>query len=346
MAKSNHEIRIVIDDVEIAEPKTLDMRRNLSVQADEIDVSIVNVQNEYTSMFYGVAEKKRRIEAWVDGIKQFDGFIDDVDFTFDEGGSNISCSGRDMTAKLLEMKIPAAWRGECKGLTASRIVAFIGEETGFLTDVETTSRVWPAGAIWRDTSSVWDVISALAEREGFIAYLNSKGAGSSTIVFRSYDTLALQPVRVFHREAGYKGNPLGDVKFLIDRSEAVAKVTVQTYDPAQGKLIKVSAVPDVIPDDGREIVIKDGSLKDKQLAQTRAEAELASRMTGRITGSFVTIYTDAINPEDKIRLAGFADLDGDYFVTEVHDSFGDGSGTTVYFSQQLDYQVSIESEER
>ena len=348
------EVKIKISDFDIRGCTSLDITRNLSVDADTLSVSIPNPEGRYSSWLSEMASEKRTVTVWVDKLRRFHGIIDSVNITMDrQGGQIFSIEARDYTAKLMEMPIPKGLRSKCKGLSASQIICKIGAELGVLVNAEATTRVWPGSWIWKEGATVWGVIKELALKEGFLAYVDHyqqvaiQIENPAVIVFRAKKGTEVVSQMFFDVAGKGMGIPVEDFTIDLDKSEAISKVTVVTYDPARAKAIRATAKAENASKDAAEITITDGSLKDKNLAKERAERELRARSKVKVSGSFTHPYFIAINPEDRIQLINAGDgIDGVYYVIEVSDGLSkQGAKTAIKFDTELEYQISTETRE-
>jgi phage protein D len=164
------------------------------------------------------------------------GEIDDVDA--DTIGGTVTLSGRDLTGRLIDSKVSETWPDR----TASEIVTDLAGKAGLSPKV-TATKV-PVGkyakdqyaALGRDVP-IWDLISTLAQAEGFDAYV--KG---TTLYFGPAEADDGDPLEITLKD----GQPIeGNVLSLnLKRSLTLAKditVMVISYSPRKKTPIKAVA---------------------------------------------------------------------------------------------------------
>src|SRR5581483_8191756 len=167
------------------------------------------------------------------------GNVDDVDIHLDTG--QLTISGRDLTARFIDNKIAKSWPDH----TASQIVTDLCGMVGITPNVTSTKTAVGkyqngAYAAQRRDIPMWDLITFLAEQEGFDAFVTA-----STLYFGPplADSKTPLTVMVQPPSTGNPGVNISTETLKLHRSLTLAKdiaVTVISYDA--GKKVPIKAV--------------------------------------------------------------------------------------------------------
>lgn len=265
------------------------------------------------------------------------GQIDDVSLDLDTG--TVSLTGRDLTAMLIDTKVTQTWPDQ----TASQIVTKLAGIAGLIP--QATATTLPTGkyskgqydALRRDVP-MWDMITTLAEMEGFDAYVNGR-----TLYFGPAQADGDPYVITYSRDQSSIAVNTSAVDVKLKRSLTLAKdisVTVISYNRAKKTPIKAVAK--------RQGAAKSASTSFRQgstsqnytlrrtnltqaQAQQLAEKTLADLSTHEKTFSAVIPDDDGtLTSRSKARISGTGtDWDTDYFIDTVTREFEFGQFDTT-----------------
>lgn len=167
------------------------------------------------------------------------GNVDDVDIQADTGW--ISITGRDLTSRFIDNKVAQTWPDH----TASQIVTDLCGQVGITPNVTATKI--PTGKYGKDSYTalrrdvpMWDLITALAEAEGFDAFITGSTLYFGPPIADTSPPLAITVKRPTGNDSGIN---ISTETLRLHRSLVLAKdivVTVISYD--QGKKTPIKAV--------------------------------------------------------------------------------------------------------
>lgn len=160
------------------------------------------------------------------------GRVDDIDF--DPVSTTITLTGRDLTAAFIDSKRSLQFQN----MTSSQIATKLAQEHGLTPVVTATSK--RAGNIYAydhvrqmNQRSEWDLLSFLADEEGFIVYVKGK-----ELHFEPRPDEQDEPYEI-RWETNAQGRPVANVMDLVlSRSLTVAKgvtVVVRSWNAKQAK---------------------------------------------------------------------------------------------------------------
>jgi phage protein D len=266
------------------------------------------------------------------------GRVDDIDY--DPVSTTITLTGRDLTAAFIDAKTSIQYQN----LTSSQIATKLAEAHG-LTPVVTATKT-RAGNIYAydhvrqmDQRSEWDLISFLADEEGFLAYVKGR-----ELHFEPRPEGDGDPYEI-RWEVDEQGLPAANVEDLVlSRSLTVAKgVTVvvrswnakqakgfTAYYPSKGKTTQPGKAS---PFGNQQIytIVRGGLTQDQatQLAQrthreiTQHEMKLRARLPA----------DDLLTTTTKLRLSGTnTKFDQDYYVDAITRSMSLSEGYAMTVS--------------
>jgi phage protein D len=168
------------------------------------------------------------------------GNVDDVDVNLDSG--RLTITGRDLTARFIDTKVAQTWPDH----TASQIVEDLCGQVGITPNITATKT--PVGkyqngayAAQRRDIPMWDLITFLAEQEGFDAFVTG-----STLYFGPPLADSKQPLTITVQPptTGSPGVNVSTETLKLHRSLTLAKdiaVTVLSYDAGKKAPIKAVA---------------------------------------------------------------------------------------------------------
>jgi phage protein D len=130
-------------------------------------------QQLWVEILAGFADAQQGMTSWIYGM------VDEV--SYDPVNRTIEVSGRDLTSQLIDTRATQKWQN----LTSSEIAAQIAAKHGLLTHDATGSTIavtsTPAGrygnkdyAHMAREQSDWDVLTWLAQQEGFVVYVRGQ----------------------------------------------------------------------------------------------------------------------------------------------------------------------------
>lgn len=261
------------------------------------------------------------------------GQVDDIDLDLNKGC--LTLSGRDYTARFIDTKTANKY----PEAVASWIVSKLASEVGLQANVTPTTTA--AGEFYKDSYSnltrdvpMWDLITFLAEQEGFDAYVSGR-----TLYFGppQVDT-STNPYQV-----AIQRTPDGRIwssaeSVRLKRSETIAKdisVTVLSHGQAAGKGVKAVATRAGAKVGGssagraaqstQSYVIRKPNLTQDQANQLAYNMMLDLTKFEKMAD--ISAEGDStMNPRRKVRLSGTGtSFDRDYFVNSMTHSW-DGPG--------------------
>lgn len=257
------------------------------------------------------------------------GQVDDVSADLDTG--TISLTGRDLTALFIDTKVTQTWPDQ----TASQIVTDLATKAGLTPQVTKTSL--PTGkysqgqydALRRDVP-MWDMITTLAEMEGFDTYVTGR-----TLYFGPPQSVGDPYVITYARDQSTNAVSTSTEDLKLKRALTLAKdltVTVISYNRTKKTPIKAVAK--------RQGAAKSASTSFRQgstsqnytlrrtnltqaQAQQLAEKTLVDLSTHEKTFSAIIPDDDGtVSSRTKARLTGTGtDWDTDYFIDTVMRDF-------------------------
>jgi phage protein D len=253
------------------------------------------------------------------------GQVDDIDLDLNKGC--LTLSGRDYTARLIDTKTANKYPNH----VSSWIVTELAKEVGLEANVTATTT--PAGEFYKGAYSslsrdvpMWDLITFLAEQEGFDAYVTGR-----TIYFgppqADADTNPF-PVTV---QRSANGSVWSSAKSIsLKRSETVAKdisVTVLSHSQGTGKGLKAVATRAGTKVGGssagkaaqstQSYVIRKPNLTQEQ-AQQLANGMLLDLTKFEKVADVVAEGDPTMTTRRRVRIAGTGtSFDRDYFVNTM-----------------------------
>ncbi len=172
------------------------------------------------------------------------GYVDDLQF--DPIGNQMTFTGRDLTSKLIDTK-NTLFQKAMHPMTSSTIVSAIAKETGLTPVITATSGSSPGSTFYQIIDSLlkahcsyWDIVTKLAQVEGYQAYVQGHELHFEPRAEPSSDPFAIQwtPPR-----AG--GAPtVNAIDLTFSRNLSVAKdlkVVVMSYNPKKNKTFTATA---------------------------------------------------------------------------------------------------------
>jgi hypothetical protein len=330
---SAEDVRVIVDRAEVRSPATLRVERSVGALADEFRVSIPNRGGEHTALFRSTDGK--RIDVELGGRVRFRGFCDEARFRALPEPS-VELVGRDFSGLLIDEVVSDSLAQAISGGVASTAVTRIARAFGMTADADRTSRVLRSEGFAPGTS-VWAVVSELAEREGFDAYVTPE----RVLCFKRR-VLPSRPSRVVFVPAARGGvavpeGAVAPTSLEVYTAKTLAlglKVRVTGYDAARSRSISYTAESKKRNRPNYRVVeIVDRGLSTKAAVVARAVAALEEISKGLVTGSYSCAVDGELEPGQAIDLrfgdAAYSALGGVYFVTKVVDELGgDGSFTT------------------
>lgn len=196
-----------------------------------------------------------------------------------------------------------------------------------------------------------DFLLNLARRVGYELVLEQPGDGAP-------EQLRFGPSAKVGRQADYRlawGETLIDFKPRLSTARQVAKVTVNGWDRARKKPIKVTVdtndkeVKRLNPDlhrllegaDGREEKVVDEEVATEQEARQRARAIMLDQMKQIVTAEGSTVGLPNLRAGSRLDISGVgARMSGQYFVTETTHAFSESGYTTRFKARREDARGS------
>ncbi|WP_439671404.1 phage late control D family protein [Cupriavidus necator] len=266
------------------------------------------------------------------------GQVDDVEY--DPVATTVTLTGRDMTAAFIDTKTSVQYQN----LTSSQIATKLAEAHGLTASGPATKT--PAGTFYAydhvsmtDERSEWDLLTYLAENEGFLCYIRG-----TTLHFEPRPTEQGDPY-VIRWAVDENGLPSANVQDLnLSRSMTVAKgVTVvarsyntkqkqgfTAYYPSKGKTTQPGQAS---PSSNRQVyTIRRGGLTQEAVTQ------LAQKTHREITQHEMKLWArlpadNILTQTAMVRLEGTGTkFDQDYYVDSITRSMSVDHGYSMTVS--------------
>ena len=236
------------------------------------------------------------------------GITDEVEI--DINANELTISGRDLTALFIDIKTADMYQNQ----TASEIVTLLAKAQG-LTPYATATKT-PVGQYYASdhvrtsmgdlSSSIsqWDLLSYLAQSEGFDVFVQGQGLYFQPMATSTTSTFNVQWSKV-------AGIPVSNVVNLqLHRSLTLAKdvsVTVQSWNSAANRAVKATATSKA--NSGKSIDPPQQYLFKKPNLTPSQAADLANLKLAQITRHERVISFDmagelSLTPRNVVRLSG------------------------------------------
>lgn len=309
-------------DVKWTDLIDLKLEQTLYMAADSFDITFDN-----SKLLSDWFRKEQELRIYLGYVKNplswtksdlthvFTGKIDGVKPNF-ENPNTVELLGRDYSARMIDTQSTLAFNNQTSGQIAQYFankygLNFIGEMGVVDLDKEMLT-----------DKKEWDVLQALADREGFVCYVDK----DKNLYFGPRQDSDDDIVYTFSRVPG-KINCTAE---FDDSSLGVySKVTVKHWYKKQ--LIQASAENTQLSESigqVKEKIIYDSKAKTPELAQEIANLRLKDYSRQVITGTINSFMIPEIVPEKKVTFEGGGRFSNDYYVEQATTEISK-SGATI-----------------
>jgi len=321
------DIKILVDDKTIIQPRHLGLRKTVNPEADSFDFEIENTRDRYTDIFYQTTGERTAIE--LQGILQFKGLCDSCEFHYFPE-SIIFAQGRDYTGLLIDEIITPTLSAKFSGKTASQIVETIAKQYGFKYDITRTTKTGFDEHLYSPGTPVWSAVAELAQKHNFDAYITKEGI----LIFKERK-LSTEVKRVFSFDKKFGTVPTF-LHFAQDKTDSLAlKLEVIGYDPKAKKRISYLAESPLRNRDNYKILTETRlDLITKSDLRLYAEARLKQYSKDLVTGHLLIPGDPELEPSDCIEFKEMK-MSNRYYITEViHNVSVNGFTTELDFASK------------
>jgi prophage tail gpP-like protein len=301
---------VEVDGVDVKWTDLIDLQleQTLYMAADSFDITFNN-SNLLSDWF----RKEQELRIYLGYVKDpsnwsksdlthmFTGKIDGVKPYF-ENPNKVELLGRDYSAKMIDTQSTLAFNNQSSGQIAQYFankygLNFVGEMGVVDIDKEMLT-----------DKKEWDVLQSLADREGFICYVDK----DKNLYFGPRQDSDDNIIYTFSRE---DGNINCYAEFDDSSLGVYSKLTVKHWYKKQ--LIQASAENTQLSQSigqVKEKIIYDSKAKTPELAQEIANKRLKDYSRQVITGIIYGAMTPEVVPEKKITFKGGGRFANDYYV--------------------------------
>lgn len=345
-------IRILLDNIEISKVRRLLIHKTVGFEADFFEFDINNEKDEYTDLFFGTSGEKIEIgilppdlslrarQSADEAIPVFRGFCDACDFIYIPERI-ISVKGRDYTGFLIDEIISKELAAKFSGKTASQITKIIADHYSYQSEIKSTSNVYNEEKLYSEGTSVWAVITELATKEGFDAFVTK----DKKIVFQP--RIIKEDIKRVYSITKQYGQIPAQLEFSQDKTLSLAlKVEVIGYNPKAKKRIRYIAESPLRNRPNYKIIThRDYNLTNKEQVRLLAESLLREYSKDLIIGSMTLPVDPGLDPSDCIQIKAVK-LANKYYTTDViHEYSTEGFTTKLQFaSKALTEARTVEQE--
>lgn len=267
------------------------------------------------------------------------GYVDDPQF--DMVGDVMVFTGRDLTSKLIDTKNTLFQRA-MSPLTASRIVATIAATVGLKAVVTATAEATPGGTYYQIIDSLlkshcsyWDIVSKLAQIEGFQTYVVGH-----TLYFEPRVAPNSDPFVIQWTAPGAVGSPSSNaIDLHLSRNLSIAKdlrVTVLSYNPKTHKTFTATATRPragsgkAVPFQQEQAYVFNVANKTQAQAQAIANAKLQELSLHEMNMRATMPADAALTPRNLVEVRGTQSaFDQTYFPTSITRNYSLTDGFTM-----------------
>lgn len=256
------------------------------------------------------------------------GTADQIEIGFHD--RRIRVNGRDRAAGLIEAKTTEKFQNR----TASEIASDIAARHGLKADVTATTQ--KVGAYYdidharlTDRDTEWNLLSALAEREGFVCFVSG-----DTLTFKAGADQSLPVYPITYVPPSLESHARGDFTTLrVVRNLTLSrkvKTVVRSWNTKRKEAVRSER--DLSGDGSDQPLVYEYRLPG--LSQEQAD-KIAEQRLAENTRHEISIQIDApgdlaIDPRMKLALSGTGTaLDQAYFIDSIEHRLGEGHRMTV-----------------
>jgi len=302
----------------------LSVENTLYNAADNFELTLRNDR-----MISEYLRKKMEIKIWLGYVANpnswkkeelqliFSGIIDGVRVLF-ANQQTVKLVGRDYSAALIDHEFSIAYAER----TASQIAELLAESNGLGKKITTTTAIIEKD-LYKDKRQ-WEVLQALADREGFVCYVNK----NKELYFGPRQNESKTAVATF-RYRDSKNPELSNVSAIeFDDSllEIINRVIVRHWQGQNKQLIEAEAKNEDLIKKYKEYkrVIYSAKALTPELAKIEAEARLKELCRAVVTG-------------EQLRVAGNPDLEAEAIVEILNVGRFSGS----YYVDRITHRYSM-----
>lgn len=299
---------------------------NLYFAADSAEITFKN--DTYLSDFL---RKQQEVKVWFGLVTDptrwsrdelthiFTGQIDGVLPTFSKGMVvKIMC--RDYSAPLIDSSFTGTWQN----LTTSELATRLFRARG-LNPVVTSTETTIDQEMVRDRRE-WEILQAMAERDGFIAYVDKDRNGYYG-PRKGEDEIAVAQLR--YRQG--PGSNVIEMGFDDSTIGVYNRVVVRHYTGRNGGYVEgVAEDQDLIDRYGlQQKVIHVAAAKTPAIAKQIAESKLQLYRRTAVTGRGIVVGNPGLRAESKLQVSGFGRFDGPYYINRARHTLDKIAGYEV-----------------
>ena len=300
------------------------VENTLYLAADSFEITLKN-----SLLLSDWLRKEQEIKIWLGYVNDaqnwgkselthvFTGKVDGVRPYFGET-MTVQLIGRDFSAPLLDSEFNLAFAER----TASQIAELLAQKRG-LTPVVTATTVVVEKDLYRDKKE-WDVLQTLADREGFVCYVNKE----KQLYFGPRSDTDEQVVATLQYRQGGNSN-LQKTRFDDSMVGVINKVIVRHWMGKHKTLIEAEAHnQELIDKYGEKVrIFYDSRAKTTELAQAQANKRLKEHSRAVVTADEVSIAGNAaVEAEKMVAFKGCGRFDGKYYVDRVRHTYRKSEG--------------------
>lgn len=237
-------------------------------------------------------------------VHVFTGKIDGVRPSF--GNPNtVQLLGRDYSARMIDTESTIAFKNQKSGQIAQLLAKKYGLKfIGQMGDADLDKEMFT-------NKKEWDILQALADREGFVCYVTK----NKELYFGPRKVSDEKPIYTFSRVPGKQ-----NCKIEYDDSSVgvITKVTIRHWH--KKKLIQGSAENKALAKSigqVKERIVFDSKAKTPADAKRIAERKLKEWSRAVVTGHATTPLLPYLEAEKKVKTEGTGRFNGDYYIDRV-----------------------------
>lgn len=314
-------IEVSGSDVKWQDIINLRLEQTLYMAADSFDITLNN-----DNLLSDWLRKEQEVKIYLGYVKNpdswgksdlthvFTGKIDGVKPNF-QNPNTVEIIGRDYSARMIDTESTLAFNNQASGEIAQYFASKYGLNfIGQMGEVEIDKEMITG-------KKEWDILQALADREGFVCYVDK----DMNLYFGPRQDSDESITYTFSRAEG-------KINCSIDFDDSsvgvISKVTVRHW--YRKRHIEASAENAQLSQSigqVKERIIFDAKAKNYELAKQIAEKRLKELSREVVTASINSYMIPALIPEKKVAVEGCGRFNGDYYVEQVTTEISSSGAT-------------------